>query len=157
MKQILEDLKKFIWKNRIVIYDFIKNYFQKNKKTEIKETKNFKKSEIAVSSSYPNLAIFPTDPKIVDNVNRSLENMEKIRVIVGNIPLKINSFYRSKELNNAVKGATNSNHVKGLAVDFTANTDLKKLYNKLVNLKLEYVDELIFYKDKNFIHISFKR
>lgn len=60
--------------------------------------------------------------KMPSNVKRNIlmliENLEVIREACGNRPMTITSGYRSKAHNTAIKGAKNSQHVKGNAADF---------------------------------------
>lgn len=74
-------------------------------------------------------------------------------------PIKINSFYRSPELNKAVKGAKNSDHVKGMAIDIDAgsNSENLKLFNWLKE-NAEFKQLIHEYGDKNgpeWVHISY--
>ena len=46
---------------------------------------------------------------------------EPLREWVG-CPIKVNSFFRSKELNTAIKGSATSSHLKGQAIDITSMT-----------------------------------
>jgi hypothetical protein len=75
-------------------------------------------------------------------------------------PITINSFYRSSDLNKAVKGAKNSDHVKGFAIDIDtpSNSENKKLFNWLKS-NVEY-DQLIWEygnaSGPDWVHISFK-
>lgn len=45
-------------------------------------------------------------------------NMEVVRAILNRLPIHINSWYRSPEVNKAVGGVPNSEHAIGQAVDF---------------------------------------
>lgn len=71
-------------------------------------------------------------------------------------PIKINSFYRSQELNKKVGGSNTSQHCKGEAIDFTAGSkeENKKLFNWCKS-NLKY-DQLINEYDYSWIHISFR-
>lgn len=71
-------------------------------------------------------------------------------------PIKINSFYRSIELNKKVGGSNTSQHCKGEAIDFTAGSkeENKKLFNWCKS-NLKY-DQLINEYDYSWIHISFR-
>jgi zinc D-Ala-D-Ala carboxypeptidase len=74
-------------------------------------------------------------------------------------PIMINSFYRSPELNRAVKGAKNSDHVKGFAIDLDtpSNAENKKLFEwckknlKYSQLIWEYGNE----SGPDWLHISY--
>jgi zinc D-Ala-D-Ala carboxypeptidase len=74
-------------------------------------------------------------------------------------PITINSFYRSPALNKAVKGAKNSDHVKGMAIDLDAgsNSENLKLFNWLKD-NVEYKQLIHEYGDKSgpeWVHISY--
>ncbi len=74
-------------------------------------------------------------------------------------PITINSFYRSPALNKAVKGAKNSDHVKGMAIDLDAgsNSENLKLFNWLRD-NVEFKQLIHEYGDKSgpeWVHISY--
>ena len=71
-------------------------------------------------------------------------------------PIYINSFFRNKELNKAVKGSATSDHVKGCAIDFDTKSieENKKLFDWCKD-NLEF-DQLIFENGGEWIHISFR-
>jgi hypothetical protein len=74
-------------------------------------------------------------------------------------PITINSFYRSPALNKAVKGAKNSDHVKGMAIDLDAgsNSENLKLFNWLKD-NVEFKQLIHEYGDKSgpaWVHISY--
>lgn len=73
-----------------------------------------------------------------------------------NKPIRVNSFYRCQELNMLVKGAANSQHVKGEAIDMDAGSkqENKKLFDWCkANL---IFDQLIWEFDGAWVHISYK-
>lgn len=92
----------------------------------------------------------------------SLENLlilcEKIldplREAFGN-PLIVNSGYRSRFVNVAVGGVSTSQHLFGYAADISvrAGCSLVKLFELVQELDLPF-DQLIYYKKRNFIHVS---
>jgi putative chitinase len=79
--------------------------------------------------------------------------MEKVREILGNVAITINSGYRSPDVNRAVGGSSNSAHTYGYALDFTAygHTPLT-IANTLAKSNLKF-DQLIY--EKTWVHISF--
>lgn len=75
-------------------------------------TKNFKWSEFESKDGAP----MPADAKA--NIKALAKELEKIRAAF-NLPLNINSGYRSPEHNKRIGGVSDSQHVKGKAADFT--------------------------------------
>lgn len=72
-------------------------------------------------------------------------------------PIKVNSFYRSLNLNKAVGGSATSQHVKGEAIDLTGGSkeENKKIFDWCkVNLVF---DQLINEYDYTWIHISYNK
>lgn len=72
-------------------------------------------------------------------------------------PIKINSFYRSPELNEKVGGSKTSQHCKGEAIDMSAGSkeENKKLFDWCkANLVF---DQLINEYDYSWVHISFRK
>ena len=61
----------------------------------------------------------PTSQEHKDRILNTAYNMEIVRAVLGRKPIKINSWYRSPEVNKAVGGVPNSEHALGAAVDFT--------------------------------------
>lgn len=75
-------------------------------------------------------------------------------------PIYVNSGYRNEEVNQLVKGATNSNHKKGLAADLTTKSieGNKEIYNILLsNRKSWNINELINENNYEWIHVSLKK
>ena len=72
---------------------------------------------------------------------------------VTDVNFNISSAYRNKELNDAIQGAKNSAHMKGVACDITTYkaSDLRKLYIEIKNSGLNF-DQLILYDTH--IHVS---
>jgi hypothetical protein len=70
-------------------------------------------------------------------------------------PLRINSFYRGKELNKAVKGSLSSQHCKGEAIDIDAGSiaENKKIHDWIKN-NLEFT-QLINEYNYSWVHVSF--
>ena len=97
------------------------------------------------------------DPMILENMKLVAEKcFEPARAYFGK-PIIVNSFYRCPELNKAVKGAPNSQHLKGQAIDI----DTGDKYQNMIlfgwmkdNLKF---DQLINEYDFSWIHVSYKK
>jgi putative chitinase len=82
--------------------------------------------------------------------------MEIVRTVLGNHPIKINSWFRGPEVNKAVGGVSTSQHSRGEAVDFTAPwTGLPLEVCKILmeHKGLIGYDQLIY--EQTWIHISF--
>jgi len=84
--------------------------------------------------------------------------LEPLRTII-NIPIKINSGYRSIEVNKEVGGVSTSQHCKGEAADTVAiGIPVKDYYTKvkqLVKDKQLIIDQCI-YEYESWVHISYK-
>jgi Uncharacterized protein conserved in bacteria len=68
-------------------------------------------------------------------------------------PLHIRSGYRCGLLNKRVGGVVNSQHLTGEAVDIYT-PELTKVYDYLKSAEAPEYDQAIYYKKKNFIHLS---
>lgn len=90
-----------------------------------KLTKHFTLKEMTVSASHPEIYNVPPLDKI-DNIKRVCVWLEDLRALYNTryprvdgkeIPITVNSGYRSLKLNRAVGGALQSNHLSGCAAD----------------------------------------
>jgi hypothetical protein len=61
------------------------------------------------------------EPHHLDAMKRLAAQVEKVRALLGNRPLSVNSGYRSRALNTAIKGSKRSQHCRGEAIDFEVN------------------------------------
>lgn len=73
------------------------------------------------------------------------------------VPMIVTSGYRCKRLNKLVGGVENSQHMKGEAVDFCfAGFSKKDMAAAFFEIAEEFdFDQLIYYKKKGIIHISY--
>lgn len=127
---------------------------------EEKLSNNFRLREFVYSKKALENEIIniPNEVQIANLRNLSQKVMQKIRDYY-NLPITITSGFRSHELNKAVKGNPESQHLKGQACDFTIKDfNMNIVYNFIVHLleigKIDF-DQCILYKKKNFIHISY--
>ena len=77
-------------------------------------------------------------------------------------PIKVNSFFRNTDTNKLVKGAKNSNHLRGEAIDITGGSRVenKKIFDWCKENFTDF-DELIYeYGDAtgpDWVHISYRK
>jgi hypothetical protein len=74
----------------------------------------FIKSDTAVRKGIPN----NPDPIVIQALTKQATMMETIRKLLGNNKITVLSGYRCPQLNKAVGGAANSEHITGEACDF---------------------------------------
>lgn len=112
-------------------------------------------AEMLKSSTAEKLGIrnVPEDDEIIDNINYTIERLDDIRRRYGS-PIRINSGYRCPELNKAVGGKANSQHVKGQAADLKYDKDL--LLFIIQQCKYDQLIEETSKRSK-WIHISFNQ
>ena len=88
----------------------------------------------------------PDDMNVIRNLVRLSEFLQIIRNEL-QLPIIVNSGYRSKEVNEAVGGVLSSYHVKGLAADIKC-ADMDKLLT-ILHSHLMDIDQLGIYYNKN--------
>jgi uncharacterized protein YcbK (DUF882 family) len=87
-------------------------FYKFRKKMDGKLSRNFSLKEFSSKDGAP------TPPAVLDNLRKLAQNLEVIRAHFGNVPVTINSGYRSPAHNSKVKGKPRSLHMTGKAVDF---------------------------------------
>lgn len=94
---------------------------------------------------------------IVRNINLLVDNvLDPVRGMV-NTPIIITSGYRCPQVNRLVGGVDNSQHMSGCAADFhVMGFTPAMMYEVFLYIfnTLEY-DQLIYYRGKNIIHVSY--
>ena len=118
-------------------------------------TKNFSWEEFERSNKADELGIDNAIPNknVADNIRALVFNvLQPLRDACGH-PLRVNSGYRSKVLNKAVKGAANSQHTRGEAADIHEDNPFTLAW-LVLHIGLPF-DQLILYD--TFIHLSHKR
>ena len=88
----------------------------------------------------------PDDMNVIRNLVRLSEFLQIIRNEL-QLPIIVNSGYRSKEVNESVGGVLSSYHVKGLAADIKCS-DMDKLLTILHSHLME-IDQLGIYYNNN--------
>lgn len=126
-------------------------------------TEHFKLAEFTRSATASRLGIDNTPPEsVVNNLkNLCVQVLEPLRQWYGK-PIVIGSGFRCKQLNSAVGGVWNSQHMTGEAADLhLPNNEIGRAWFRYIRDNLPY-DQLIMEKNtkssKNFwIHVSCKQ
>lgn len=111
------------------------------------------KSDVALQKRIENT---PTDAETIERMQALMDEcLDKVRELWGK-PIGVNSGYRSAELNRAVGGAKNSQHMRGEAADITTGTkeNNRKLFDLIVASDIDF-DQLIDESDYRWLHISY--
>ena len=117
----------------------------------------FFRSFVATSNGIKNEPSPNKKAKVVRNINLLVDNVldpirDKVRTQV-----IITSGYRCSQVNKLVGGVSNSQHISGCAADFyVKGFTYEKMYDLYLYIfnTLEF-DQLIYYRSKNFIHVSY--
>ena len=81
-------------------------------------TANFSLEELTASETASRHGIDNTPyPEHLDNLLRLAAFLEQVKVLLGGKPIMVNSAYRGPQVNAAVKGSKNSQHLTGCAAD----------------------------------------
>lgn len=121
---------------------------------EIHLTEHFKLGEFAVSRSHPEIAsrLVPDIPMVEKATMLAYFALEPIRVYYRQ-PVIITSGFRNMELNEALLGDSDSQHLYGEAVDFEIlGMDMEDVY-KWCKSALHWKGELIYYLNRH-VHIA---
>ena len=110
------------------------------------------KSDVAVEKRIENTP----DNTTIERLNALMDEcLDKVRVMWGK-PIGVNSGYRSYELNKAVGGAKNSQHLRGEAADITTGCKAhnKRLFEMICASDIPF-DQLIDESGYRWLHISY--
>ncbi|MBF6631791.1 MAG: peptidase M15A [Comamonas sp.] len=81
-------------------------------------TPHFSLAELTASSTAKRLKLDNTPmPAALENLRQTAEMLERVRAHLGGKPIIVTSGYRGREVNQAVGGATSSDHMSGQAAD----------------------------------------
>lgn len=116
---------------------------------------HFTLEEMCFSDTAKRLGIDNDAPlDVVANLKRTANGLERVRQLLNNNAIKINSGYRCKKLNEAVHGQVHSQHLTGQAADFTSPYGPPaQLVQAIRASGIEY-DQLIC-EFNSWVHISF--
>lgn len=110
------------------------------------------KSDVAVEKRIENTP----DNTTIERIQALMDEcLDKVREMWGK-PIGVNSGYRSYELNKAVGGAKNSQHLRGEAADITTGSkeNNRKLFDLIVASDIPF-DQLIDESGYRWLHISY--
>lgn len=110
------------------------------------------KSDTAIAKRIENTPDYTT----IERINALMDEcLDKVRELWGK-PIGVNSGYRSPELNRAVGGAKNSQHIRGEAADITAGgrENNLRLFDMICESGIEF-DQLIDESNYKWLHISY--
>jgi len=117
-------------------------------------TKNFSLSEAQTTTTGLNNVIPNTE--IMENVKATAEHiMQPLRDFL-NIPITVNSWFRSLEVNRAVGGVSSSKHTLGEAVDFTCT----KMLDAFDYIRYNLIFDQLIWEVRGgaiWIHVSYTR
>lgn len=117
----------------------------------------FFRSSTAAKNGIKNEPSSDEKTTIVRNINLLVDNvLDPVRDMV-NAPIVITSGYRCPQVNRLVGGVDNSQHMLGCAADFhVQGFTSSMMYHVFLYIfnTLEF-DQLIYYRSKNFIHVSY--
>ena len=119
---------------------------------------NFTLAEFTVSTKASKLGIYnQPDALTLENIKYTASKLELIRKLT-NKPIVISSGYRSPVLNKAVKGARDSQHVLGQAVDINcpAFGNCTELFKAIYNSGIPYDQLILEYAPHGWVHVSFR-
>ena len=120
-----------------------------------KLSEHFTLEELTFSATAQRKQIDNKPPaEVLENMKRLAAGLEEVRAVLGNKPMRINSGYRSPELNRAVGGARLSAHMAGYAADFVCPDfgSPLKIVKALAATGIQF-DKLI--QEGTWVHISF--
>jgi zinc D-Ala-D-Ala carboxypeptidase len=119
-------------------------------------SEHFTLDEFCTSQTAARLGILNDPPlEVVSHLKRTAEGMEKVRSLLGNKPIHINSGYRSLKVNAAVGSKATSQHVTGQACDFICPSYgmPESIMKAIISSPIEY-DQCIL-EFGQWVHISF--
>ena len=148
------DLKSF-WPLAALIAAAILIFRKKGDKMQLSKNLKLEEGFKSATAKARGINNTTTDATIIKNMQLTAQNIyEPLRAKFPGII--ISSFYRSPELNRAIKGAKASQHMKGQAIDISA-TDNLKLFEAAKNLPAfdQVIWEFGTSKRPDWIHVSF--
>ena len=120
---------------------------------------SYKEGVYSITANRLGLENKPNEKQLANMKTIAEKVFQPLREWVGG-PVKINSFFRSPDLNKAIGGSKTSQHCKGQAIDFDDNFGYKTNAEmfKYIRENLDY-DQMIWEfgddKNPNWVHVSY--
>lgn len=111
---------------------------------------------LASETADRNRIVNTPDANMLNVMYKTATAMERVRIVLGNKSIHVNSWYRCLLLNRSLGSKDSSQHLRGEAVDFICPTfgDPLAVCRKLIeNYDLVRFDQLIL--EHSWVHISF--
>lgn len=120
----------------------------------MKLSKYFTFEELTVSS-YAKRNKIPNTPNTLqlETLKQTAKQMDKVRELL-NVPIIVNSGFRSVEVNRGIGSSDNSQHCKGEAVDFVTHQYTPRQIVEIIKKSDIPYDQLIL-EYESWVHISF--
>ena len=119
-------------------------------------TKHFTLAEATRSDTAVKLGLSNApSPDDLQTLVETAHQMERVRTLLGDQPIHVNSWYRNEQVNRAVGGVPNSAHRLGYAVDFTCPNygDVTAVCRAIEASGIQF-DQLI-WEYGRWVHVSF--
>lgn len=117
-------------------------------------SQHFTLNEATQSDTATRLGIDNTPSQtVIDTIKKAAVQLEAVRELLDK-PIRINSWYRCKQLNRAIGSLDTSAHTQGWAIDFVCPDygTPKQICEAIIRSGIEY-DQLI--QEGTWVHISF--
>lgn len=94
---------------------------------------------------------------VLDRLQLTAQKLEQVRVLLGNVAVRVTSGYRCLELNRLLGSADSSAHIQGLAADFVApaHGDPLAIARHLASFAESLAFDQLIYEFGSWVHIGF--
>ncbi len=134
-------------------------HVKEEKMQRISKNISYKEGVYSITANRLGLENKPNEKQLANMKTIAEKVFQPLREWVGG-PVKINSFFRSPDLNKAIGGSKTSQHCKGQAIDFDDNFGYKTNAEmfKYIRENLDY-DQMIWEfgddENPNWVHVSY--
>ena len=134
-------------------------HVKEEKMQRISKNISYKEGVYSITANRIGLENKPNEKQLANMKTIAEKVFQPLREWVGG-PVKINSFFRSPDLNKAIGGSKTSQHCKGQAIDFDDNFGYKTNAEmfKYIRENLDY-DQMIWEfgddENPNWVHVSY--